>query len=116
SVGSAVPAIARRRLEAGDRLGYDRTRTMGAKLTMLFNLIRNWVAKTAAVAGAQPAPVEPGVVGLDAAEPLRHARALSEAGNVAAARRIYEEVLRRDRENSEAQYYLGVLLGRTGRL
>jgi len=88
---------------------------MGAKLTMLFNLIRNWVAKTAAVAGAQPAPVEPRVVGLDA-EPLRHARALSEAGNVAAARRIYEEVLRRDRENSEAQYYLGVLLGRTGRL
>jgi Flp pilus assembly protein TadD len=88
---------------------------MGAKLTMLFNLIRNWVAKTAAVAGAQPAPVEQPAVGLDA-EPLRHARALSEAGNVAAARRIYEEVLRRDRENSEAQYYLGVLLGRTGRL
>ena len=35
---------------------------------------------------------------------------------MAAARRIYEEVLRRDRGNSEAQYYLGVLLGRTGRL
>ncbi|HEV2008361.1 MAG TPA: tetratricopeptide repeat protein, partial [Burkholderiales bacterium] len=81
---------------------------------MLFNLIRNWVARKAAVAGVRPAPIEQPADGLDA-EPLRRARARYDAGDIATARNIYEEVLRRDRGNAEAQYHLGVILGRAGR-
>ena len=66
------------------------------------------------MAGVRPAPVEQPAVGLDAG-PLRYARALYDAGNTAAARNVYEEVLRHDRGNIEAQYHLGVILGRAGR-
>ena len=47
-------------------------------------------------------------------EQLQQAGERYEAGDIAAARTLYEQVLRSDRDHPEAQYYLGVILGRAG--
>ena len=45
---------------------------------------------------------------------LQRARVLYDSGNMTAAQGLYEQILRLQRDNSEAQYYLGAILGRAG--
>lgn len=80
---------------------------------MLADLIRDLVARITAAAAARPASnVKPASAG--DIDQMQHALSLYEAGNIAAARSIYEEVLRREGDNIKAQRCLGVILGRTG--
>jgi Tfp pilus assembly protein PilF len=47
---------------------------------------------------------------------IRRAYALYRAGEIMAAQRLYEELLRRDPDNSDIRYQLGVIYGRLNRL
>ena len=75
---------------------------------MLAKLIRKLMAGITTAAG------QPSVPEHDSGR-LRQARERYEAGDIEAARGLYEEVLRRDGDHPEAQYNLGVILGRAGR-
>src|ERR1051325_8655252 len=46
---------------------------------------------------------------------LLRARRLHDAGDVEGAQHLYEQVLRRDSSNAEAQCHLGIILGQRGR-
>ena len=90
---------------------------------MLLDLLKSVAGKLArdgAVHGTFPTPPAAGrsaaAVSVGDDDASRRAQALYGAGEMETARPLYEELLRRDPDNPDVAYQLGIIYGRTGHL
>ena len=82
---------------------------------MLFDLLKSVASKLAGRKAAGPAPALAGGSAHDD-DTLRRAEALYGAGDLVAARPLYEALARRNPDNLDIAYQLGVIYGRTHQL
>lgn len=80
---------------------------------MLAGVLKYLASRLAACASTLR-PAGPPASGDDLEAVLRHAGQAYQAGDLSAARTLYQDVLQRDGENEHALYHLGVIAGRSG--